>query len=222
MIDVTAVAEDQTVDVPVGIGNLESFLRWAETDEFPESGRICYLKSRVWVDMSMEEMNHNQLTGLFTMVLGDLIVSGRLGRYFHDGMVLSNIQADLSVEPDGMFLSRKRLRSGKARLVMGKGTSPIRVEGTPDMALEVVSPSSVQKETVDLRQLYWEAGIPEYWLVNPLEQRLTFEILRSTPKEYVPVSKQAGWLKSTVFGKSFKLTQRRGKDGYPEYRLLAQ
>jgi Uma2 family endonuclease len=68
-------------------------------------------------------------------------------------------------------------------LVVGKRGRPVLVEGTPDMALEIVSPSSVDKDTVDLRQLYREAGIPEYWLVNPLGQPLTFDILRYTPKE---------------------------------------
>jgi hypothetical protein len=32
-----------------------------------------------------------------------------------------------------------------------------------------VSPSSVQKDTVVLRELYWKAGIPEYWLSRSAE-----------------------------------------------------
>src|SRR5256885_8764701 len=42
----------------------------------------------------------------------------------------------------------------------------LELEGTPDMVLEVVSESSVQKDTKRLRQLYWQAGIREYWLVD--------------------------------------------------------
>jgi hypothetical protein len=106
MIAFTAVAEDQTVDVPAGIGNLESFLRWADMDEFPENGHICYLKGRVWVDMSMEEMNHNRLKVIFTAVLCNLVIDCRLGRFFAHGMRISNIAANLSSQPDGLFLSR--------------------------------------------------------------------------------------------------------------------
>ena len=34
------------------------------------------------------------------------------------------------------------------------------------MTLEVVSSSSVRKDTVDLRDRYYKAGILEYWLVD--------------------------------------------------------
>jgi Uma2 family endonuclease len=222
MIAVTAVLAKSTVDIPAWIVNLESFLRWAAMDEFPESGRLCYLTGRVWVDMSMEEMNHNQLKGVFAVVLGNLVFAGRLGRYFHDRMRLANLGANLSTEPDGMFLSRKGLLRRKARLVVGEGSSPVLVEGTPDMVLEVVSPGSVQKDTIDLRQLYWDAGIPEYWLVNPLGENVALNILRHTARGYVATRNHAGWLRSAVFGKSFRLTQQAGEDGFLEYRLAVR
>jgi Uma2 family endonuclease len=34
------------------------------------------------------------------------------------------------------------------------------------MVLEVVSASSVEPDTQTLRELYWAAGIKEYWLVD--------------------------------------------------------
>jgi hypothetical protein len=70
--------------------------------------------------------------------------------------------------------------------------------------------------------LYWQAGVSEYWLVDARGEQLVFEILRHTPKGYVPVRKQAGWQKSTVFAKSFKLTVQPGRDGHPEYTLLVR
>jgi Uma2 family endonuclease len=220
MVAVIAVAENQQVDIPDGIKDLPSFLKWAESDMFPERGRICYLKDWVWVDMTMEEMNHNQLKGIFAIVLGNLVLTGGLGRYFHDRMRLSNLLAGLASEPDGMFLSWDTLRTGRAKLLEGDVDSPIRVEATPDMALEVVSPSSVQKDTIELRQRYWEAGILEYWLVDARGGRLAFHILRRVARGYVAVRPQAGWVKSAVFGKRLRLTQQVGADGYAQYRLI--
>ena len=46
------------------------------------------------------------------------------------------------------------------------------------MALEVVSESSVHKDTVQLRELYWRAGIAEYWLVDARPASPRFDILR--------------------------------------------
>jgi Uma2 family endonuclease len=222
MVAVTAVLQNRQVDIPAWVVDLESFCRWEEGDDYPESGRICYLKDRVWVDMSMEEMNHNQLKGEFAVVVGNLVRIQKLGRYFHDRMRLTNTAASLAAEPDGMFASAASFNAGRVQLAGGRGESPLRVEGTPDMVLEVVSRASVQKDTVDLRQLYWDAGIPEYWLVDPLGKRLTFDILRHTARGYVVSRKQGGWRRSAVFGKAFRLTQQTGADGFPEYTLAGR
>jgi Uma2 family endonuclease len=93
------------------------------------------------------------------------------------------------------------------------------LDGTPDMVLEVVSPSSVEKDTVQLRHLYWQAGIREYWLVDARGPRLVFDILSYTPKGYAATRKQAGWLKSATFQRSFKLTHRTDHLGHPDYQL---
>jgi Uma2 family endonuclease len=96
------------------------------------------------------------------------------------------------------------------------------VIGTPDMVLEVVSSHSVQKDTVALRELYAAAGIAEYWLVNPLGEELSFDILRLTAKGYALSRKTRGWMKSTVFGKSFRLEAQEPEDELPDYRLLVR
>ena len=91
-----------------------------------------------------------------------------------------------------------------------------------DMALEVVSDSSVLKDTVTLRDLYAQAGIPEYWLVDVRGERVVFDIFRLTAKGYVATRKQGGWLKSAVFGKSFRLLQQTDNLGKPEYTLAVR
>jgi Uma2 family endonuclease len=62
--------------------------------------------------------------------------------------------------------------------------------------LEIVSAGSVEKDTQTLRELYWKAGIAEYWLVDARGERLAFDILRHAAKGYVATRKAAGWLKS--------------------------
>jgi len=155
-------------------------------------------------------------------VVGGLVRASHLGRYFHDRMLLSKAEADLASEPDGLFVSREALKEKRVRLVDGCGDSPVRLEGTPDMVLEVISEGSVRKDTDVLRELYWKAGILEYWLVDPGEDPATFEILRHEARGYVSVRRQRGWVKSTVFGKSFRLTQEADEDGHPGYRLAVR
>jgi Uma2 family endonuclease len=83
----------------------------------------------------------------------------------------------------------------------------------------VVSDSSVRKDTQWLRQDYWIAGIREYWLVDARKEPLVFDILRQTPKGYRATPKKDGWLKSNVFGKSFRLTYETSESGDPDYTL---
>lgn len=216
----TILLDDEEVRIPGWVRDLESFRRWYYLDEFPESGRICYLNGEVWVDMSREQaFSHNLLKTQFAAVLTLLLQSLRLGIFFGDGMRVTNPAADLSCRPDGVFVAHKSFRSGKVRLVEASEEGFIELEGAPDMALEVVSPSTVHKDTVRLRDLYWKAGIQEYWIADARGERLLFDILQHGSKGYTVTRKQAGWVKSAVFGKSFRLMRRTGELGNPEYTL---
>src|ERR1700693_5830541 len=100
----TFVLYDDEVCIPVWVTDLASFRKWLHSDEFPENGRICYLNGEVWVDMSKEQIySHNQVKAEFTGVLVPLVKTNRLGRFFPDGALLSNVDADLTCQPDGTF-----------------------------------------------------------------------------------------------------------------------
>jgi Uma2 family endonuclease len=214
------LTDDGQVQVPGWVTDLKSFRRWANSDEFPQSGRICYLKGEVWVDMSKEQVfSHVLAKTKLAVVLGLLVEQKHSGQYFTDGLRLTNLAADISTKPDGTYISAKSRRSGKVQLVPGKKKRFVEVEGAPDMVLEIVSASSVQKDTAILFEAYWEAGIPEYWLVDARKKPLRFTIYRRTSKGYVATHKANGWMKSKVFGKQFKLTQRTDEFGDPVYTL---
>jgi Uma2 family endonuclease len=214
----STIVLQEKVRIPTGIASRASFLRWARSDRFPDHGWYSWLNGELWVDNTMERMNHNQVKGIFAIVLGTIILAGRLGRYFHDRMLLVCPAVDLASEPDGMFVSFATLKSRRARL--HEGGQSIEVDGVPDMVLEVVSQSSIQKDTEVLRELYAKAGIAEYWLVDASQESVQFDLLRLTRRGYLAVRPQDGWLKSTVFGKSFKLVQSTDPNGCPEFNLL--
>jgi Uma2 family endonuclease len=68
----------------------------------------------------------------------------------------------------------------------------------------------------------WEAGIREYWLIDARKAPVKFDLLRHGSRGYVSVRKQDGWVKSTVFGKSFRLTQTQNALGHHEFTLAMQ
>ncbi len=134
------------VRVPEWVMDLESFRRWTDSDAFPEEGRIDYLQGEVWIDMSKEQLfSHNQCKTEFTVNLGMLVKAGKLGRYFMDGVRLTNIVADLPVVPEGTFIAMQTMREAEIKLVEGAKGGYTEVEGVPDLLLEIVSDSSVKK-----------------------------------------------------------------------------
>ena len=51
-----------------------------------------------------------------------------------------------------------------------------------DLVVEIVSPDKPERDLVEKRFDYAEGGIPEYWIVNPLDQTIT--VLRLDGDEY--------------------------------------
>lgn len=151
----------------------------------------------------------------------NIVNPASLGRYVPDRMLLTNAQANLSTEPDALFFTWETMRAGRLRLVERDGQDFMELEGTPDQVLEVVSKTSVRKDTVLLRDLYFKAGIPEYWLVDVRGGALSFEILQWTPEGYAAVPAVNGWLESKVFGKRFSLQKKSDPLGHPQFVVLA-
>ena len=172
------------------------------------------------VDMSKEQLyTHAAVKTRFAIALGGLVDQNDLGEFFSNGVLLTNYHALHSCNPDGTFVSHDAFETRRVRAIQGASDGFVELDGSPDMVLEVVSDSSVKKDTQTLVKAYWEAEIPEYWLVDARGEQPTFRILKHGPKGYTDVRKSAGWLKSTVFEASFKLTKTVNRHGHPTYTI---
>jgi Uma2 family endonuclease len=67
------------------------------------------------------------------------------------------------VQPDLIFISHGRREIARER-----------IEGAPDLVVEVLSPSTVGRDRGEKQQLYATAGVDEYWLVDPLAEQIEF------------------------------------------------
>ena len=84
---------------------------------------------------------------------------------------------------------RLRIRGGKFRgpdlLALRDAADPRRRNDYwlgADLVMEVVSPDDPRRDVEDKRADYAEAGIPEYWIVNPVDETVT--VLALTDGEY--------------------------------------
>jgi len=219
----SAIVIEDRCRIPEWVVDQESFRRWARSGEMPEHGWFSYLDGEIWVDLSKEQaFSHNLPKTKYTMVLGQLIEDDQSGYLFSDRMLLSHVPAQLSTEPDALFASYETMRTGRLALVVGAEEGYVELEGTPDMVLEIVSPSSVRKDLQVLRDLYARAGVAEYWLVDVRGASTRFEILRLTPAGYVSTTDADGWQVSTVFAGQFQLTRQTDPLGHPAFTLAVR
>jgi len=70
-----------------------------------------------------------------------------------------------AVQPDVLYVARER-----------RNIVTDRVEGPPDLVVEVLSPGSAWRDRGEKLKLYAEGRVREYWIVDPAEKQIEFLI----------------------------------------------
>ncbi len=127
-----------------------------------------------WVDgeviQYMPPMDYHQDIARFLSVFMDSFI-----RYFDSGVLrFAPFEVKLwpdgpSREPDILFISHDNMPN----------LTPKRFQGAPDLLIEIVSPSSVMEDRVRKLTQYEQAGVREYWIIDPRahQQQADFFIL---------------------------------------------
>jgi len=199
----TAIFEDSIIKVPAWVIDNNSFLRWAESDEAPEKSKIGYLQGNVWIDHTAEQAFHNEIKTAITEALYCWNRTHGLGKCYTDGMLYSHIESEFTTVPDGIFVKKESIED--EQVVLNQGKRSTKMTGSPDIVVEVVSRSSARKDLIELRALYHQAGIREFWLIDSRQDEPELVILEWTKRGYRSVTPQSGWVKSKMLGGSFRV-----------------
>jgi Uma2 family endonuclease len=94
------------------------------------------------------------------------------------GVIVSDIDTPFGREdvrrPDLLYFSNARLH-----LIVNS-----KLEGPPDLCVEVLSPSNRHVDRGDKFKLYRDSGVPFYWILDPILRSI--EAFRLESNEYVP------------------------------------
>jgi Uma2 family endonuclease len=217
------VAEDDggAIRTPPTAFTWHGFREWACSDSFPERGNIAFLGGELYIDMSPERLSsHGALKTELARVLSGLVREAAAGHLFLSKTLVSHEAAGVSNEPDLVFVSHAAVAAGRVTLVPTADGEDVReMVGSPDLVVEIVSPSSVRKDTRELRARYHAAGIPEYWLIDARREELAFDLFRHAPDGYRPAEPRDGWRASAVFGREVRLDRARDVRGFWQYTL---
>lgn len=134
---------------------------------------------------SPESTDHNRLVVWLTTVIGLFVEERRLGEVTVN-KVAFRLEGRSGPEPDVAFVAADR-----AHLI-----KPGYVDGPPDLAIEIVSPDSVDRDYELKRRIYEQHGVREYWIIDPDERRATFLVRGERGLAETPLD--AGRFQSTV------------------------
>ncbi len=213
----------QEIDVPT-IRDLAEFRRWALSADFPDRGRIDFIDGRIEVEMSPEDLfTHGSLKVRVCHEIQDRVDELDLGHVFVGETRVSSPDGNVSAEPDVVLVTHAALHDGRARLVPKASGDPqrfIEIEGAPDLIVEIVSDSSVKKDTQRLPNVYFASGVREYWLVDARGEELSFGIHRRGAKSFSsPEIDADGFQRSDVLDASYLLERSTHALGHWVYRL---
>lgn len=215
-------SEDREVAIPTWVESLESFRRWALSEEFPQHGRIDYIDGAIEVDMSPSRLtSHGDVKVEIGRVIANRVLGQDLGKVYIDQTRVSCVEPRLSCEPDILVLLHETVESGRITFDdAGKPGDPLEIEGGPDLVVEVVSRSSVTKDTRRLPVAYFGSGVREYWLVDARGDELSFRLLRRGEAAFEETPADAeGFLASRVLGRRYRLDRIRGRRDEWRYDL---
>ena len=135
----------------------------------------------------MASPDHTDANDLFVWMISlihSYVESKQLGRVF-GSRVACRLDDSNGPEPDILFIRNEHTD----RIHRGS------VEGPPDLAIEIVSPESVERDYEKKRKQYQRAGIPEYWIID--EEEKTVLLLRLDARgRYREVRSRRGMLHS--------------------------
>lgn len=128
----------------------------------PDGQRAELINGQIY-NMAPPSYIHQKLVSQFTKIIGHYIDSADGSCEVLPAPFAVNLTADdkTYVEPDISVICDKTK-------LTDKGCS-----GAPDFIIEVVSPSSRKMDYSTKMTLYSDAGVREYWIVDPLKERTT-------------------------------------------------
>ena len=117
---------------------------------------------------------HQSISILLGSKLFQFVSENSLGRIYLApfDVVLSDVDV---VQPDLLFVSNERNHI----------ITPANIQGAPDLVVEILSPSTAERDKTFKRALYANHGVNEYWMVDTTAKDITILLLGERGYEVV-------------------------------------
>jgi Uma2 family endonuclease len=140
---------------------------------------------------------HQSWLNDINLFLSQFVRQRKLGRIFIAPIDVV-LDSENTVQPDIVFIA-----AANAGIIQRRA-----IFGTPDLLIELVSPSSVRRDRYDKKDLYARFGVKEYWIGDPANKSLEILTLKEGRYELHCAAETQGKLNSLVLaGLEFDLAE---------------
>ena len=138
----------------------------ADFQALPEGPPYYELVGGQLIEMPSPTPTHQRIVTELARLMGNFVKKHDLGEVFVAPLDTHLTDED-AYQPDVLFISHERAAIIEER-----------IEGAPDLVVEVLSPSTGYYDLTKKRRVYAETGAQEYWIVDPMEE--TIDVLGRT------------------------------------------
>lgn len=157
--EILAMLQSEPVDLP------EREIPWPQQGEWthedylrlPDDGRRYEIIEGVLHVSPAPKYRHQFAAGALFALLWHYVRERGLGVVLAAPFEIYLSEWTRPLQPDIVFL----------RAEVEPSTNVSGFEGTPDLAVEILSPSSLRRDRIVKFATYEKAGVPEYWIVDP-------------------------------------------------------
>lgn len=154
-------------------------LTYEEFRQLPDDGkRYELIQGEVHLTPSPTTRHQWVLTNLH-LGLGPHVRKGNLGEVWEAPLDVQ-LTADTAVQPDLIYVS-----NACAEIIQENF-----IAGAPDLAVDILSPSTAAHDRATKLRLYAEAGVPQVWYIDPKAK--TVEVLKLESRKYFVEAALAG------------------------------
>ncbi len=133
----------------------------------PEEKRYELMEGELFM-VPAPDFYHQIVSGNIVFPLREFVKKGNLGIVVAAPVDVILFPEDV-LQPDILFISRER-----RHIITEKNVS-----GAPDLVIEILSPSTQERDKLVKRDIYSKYGVQEYWIIDPVGKNIEVMTLGS-------------------------------------------
>jgi Uma2 family endonuclease len=138
-------------------------------EKLPEESRFEIINGKLYDMSPTPNSQHQRISRELEFLLITFVKNSKLGEVFHAPMDVILDKHNV-VQPDILFIA-----NNNSNIITKKC-----IEGTPDLVVEIISPSSYYRDQVEKKELYEKFGVKEYWIIDPANKVIEIFTLKET------------------------------------------